>query len=270
MRSASDARPIDIGLRWIVLLKGAWRVAFPRAAQSQKGTSLINFPRLYGAPMTAPADVQPLLRDPEKHWKKGRSAYEAAYSWIRAGERAQGGLPASVRAVISAAPEWANPEVVVGFFEHATALDTQHGPSSNDLMVVCGLATELGVLAVEAKAGESFGELIGDWNKTDGKARRLSWACRLFNVNEDACGHLRWQLFHRTASALIEAKRFRAAHAIMVVHDFGFEPSWTDDYATFAETIGVRGARVGAISEPKVIDGTNLRLAWVRDIPTLE
>ena len=231
---------------------------------------MIDYPRLYGAPLTLPLEVKPLLRDPELHWKKGRSAYEAAHSWIRAGQKEAGGFPRRVREVISSAPEWAEMEIVAGFFEHATALDTQRGPSSNDVLVVCGVASGLGVLAIEAKAGESFGERIMDWNKTEGRARRLTWACELLGVNEDACGGLRWQLFHRTASALIEARRFRAAHAVMIVHDFGNEPSWTDDYAAFADAIGVTGAGVGAVSAPLEIRDISLRLAWVRDVPTSE
>ena len=231
---------------------------------------MIDYPRLYGSPLMAPAEVQRLLRDPEVQWKKGRSAYEAAHSWIRAGQRNESGLPTKAQTILSKAPEWIEAAVVAGFFEHATPLDTQAGPSNTDLLAVCGLRDELGILAVEAKAGESFGELVQHWNKTEGRGKRLQWACKLFGIDADACSTLRWQLFHRTASAVIEAKRFRASCATMMVHDFSPQPSWIDDYLAFAEMIGARNANVDAVSEPIAVDGLCLRLAWVQDQVTPE
>src|SRR5690606_33485924 len=113
-------------------------------------------------------------------------------------------------------------------------------------------------------------ELVQHWNKTDGRARRLQWACRFLGIDAEACSMLRWQLFHRTASAGIEAKRFRASCATMMVHDFSPQPSWIDDYLAFAEMVGARNAGVDAVSEPIAVDGIRLRLAWVQDEVTLE
>ncbi|WP_375208633.1 DUF6946 family protein [Hyphomonas jannaschiana] len=224
-----------------------------------------NYPRLYAAPLLKPESVQPLLRDPELHWKKGRSAYEAAHSWVNGNLQKEGGLPLLVRATLNVAPEWKNAELVSGFFEHATPLDTNRGPSNSDLLAVCRLESTLGIIAVEAKAGETFGELISVWNTTAGRSARLSWACKLFGVDEEDCGDLRWQLFHRTASAVLEAKRYHAPHAAMLVHDFSAEPGWYDDYAAFAEVIGVKGTSIGTMSDPVVVEGISLRLAWVHE-----
>lgn len=230
-----------------------------------------DYQRLHGAPLTRPEEVQKLLRQPLKHWKKGRSAYESAHAWIGRRGATGAGLPAPVRDLIFLAPEWRNASIVAGFFEHATALDTQRGPSNTDIMIVCGLDDELGILGVEAKAGEPFGPRICDWlsvNPSKGKTDRWRWACEIFGVTGDACQQLRWQLFHRTASTLIEARRFRAKKAIMLIHDFCPEESWAEDYAAFANAIGIQGARVGALSEPKTIQGVDIRLGWVRDKPS--
>jgi hypothetical protein len=125
------------------------------------------------------------------------------------------------------------------------------------------LAETLGVMAVEAKAGETFGELVSVWNTTPGKSARLAWACDLLGVDLNASDNLCWQLFHRAASSVLEAKRYHAPNAVMLVHDFSEQPSWVEDFLSFADAIGIHGAGVGHISEPKAVDGVELRLAWV-------
>ena len=47
-------------------------------------------------PIRKPEDVIKYLAEGEKHWKKGRSAYELAYSWIKAGD-----IPGTVREVLN-------------------------------------------------------------------------------------------------------------------------------------------------------------------------
>jgi hypothetical protein len=218
----------------------------------------MDYPRLYGFPLGTHDHARALHS--EVHWKRRRSAYEISFSWLKAR-----GIPPKVRAIRGAAPVWRDAELLAGFFEHATALDTQLGPSYTDLMAVCGLETGLGILAVEGKAGETFGPLVSEWMDTPGKQARYAWACAMFGVDAAACSALRWQLFHRAASAIIEAKRFRARHAVMLVHDFSGACSSAPDFLTFAERAGLDGAGVDSLSAPKMIDGVSLRFGWVCD-----
>jgi hypothetical protein len=220
----------------------------------------MDYHRLYGWPLENPEQARLLLRDPDLQWKRGRSAFETATAWISA--RA---VPAKVLKVLSGVPEWSQAELVAGFFEHPTALDTQAAPSQTDILAVCGLANGLGILAVEGKAGESFGPLVGEWKTSPGREARFAWACSMFGLEAGSCDALRWQLFHRTASAIIEAKRFRAKHAVMLVHDFSGSCSSAPDFLTFAERLGLAGAAPDAISAPKIIDGVSLRFGWVCD-----
>jgi hypothetical protein len=219
---------------------------------------MLDYHRLYGWPLESPEQARLLLRDPEVQWKRGRSAFETATAWINAR-----GIPAKVAGVLAQAPEWRGAELAVGFFEHPTALDTQVGPSQTDLLVICRLLSALGVLAVEGKAGEPFGQLVKEWKTTPGRENRYAWACNMFDLEAAACGDLRWQLFHRTASALLEAKRFRAAHAIMLVHDFSGTQSSLPDFLAFAERLGLASAGPDVLSAPKIIDGVSLRFGWV-------
>jgi hypothetical protein len=223
-----------------------------------------NYPSLYGAPLTNPLSVQGLLRDPIVHWRKGRSAYEAAHAWVGANLNETGGWPKEVRTLLITAPEWAETRLLIGFFEHATALDTERSPTNTDVMILARAPQALGLIAVEAKAGEPFGERVERWNTSTGRAERLNWACDLLGLDPRDCGHLRWQLFHRTIAAVVEAQRFMAAQALMLVHDFAPEPCWVDDYVAFADAAGFVGARVGALSSIKNVGGVSVRLGWVR------
>ena len=49
---------------------------------------------------------------------------------------------------------------------------------------------------------------------------------------------IRYQLLHRTASAIIEAQRFNADCAVMLVHSFSQSGEWFQDYAAFVEVMG--------------------------------
>ncbi len=217
-----------------------------------------DFPRLYGVPFDKLEQARALHSD--LHWKRGRSAYETSYSWLKAR-----GIPRKVGALLDTAPEWRSAELVAGFFEHATPLDTQTGPSYTDLLAVCALENGLGALAVEGKAGETFGQLVDEWEDSEGKISRYAWACAMFGVNPSECRRFRWQLFHRAASAVLEAKRFRAHHAMMLVHDFSGVCSSAPDFMAFAEKVGFVGAATDGLSAPKLVDGVSLRLGWVCD-----
>ncbi len=65
-------------------------------------------------------------------------------------------------------------------------------------------------------------------------------------LNEPVPGAIRYQLLHRAASAIIEAKRFGAPHAIMLVHSFSQTHEWFADYAAFAKLLGVEGQSIAS------------------------
>jgi hypothetical protein len=56
-------------------------------------------------------------------------------------------------------------------------------------------------------------------------------------------GDLRYQLLHRTASAVIEAERFNATQAMIIVHAFGDDRGGFADFESFAQTLGVEPRR---------------------------
>jgi hypothetical protein len=70
-----------------------------------------------------------------------------------------------------------------------------------------------------------------------------------------------YQLLHRTASALIEAERFQASHAAMIVNSFSPEQRWFEAYERFCELMDCR-AEVGVPAVVTVLSGKRLVLGW--------
>lgn len=225
-----------------------------------KRTSMIR--RLH-VPLLKPEDVITHLAKPDLHWKSGYSAQELAISWFQSSND----FPAAVRATLSTVPEYSDAELVDGFFEREIELGSPGRNSQADLLVIAGLGQELGVIAVEGKVNETFGELVKDWNTTSGKQVRLERLTQTLGLDVADAGGIRYQLLHRTASAIYEAKRYRCRHAMMLVHSFSPTHRWFEDFAKFSALMNQPVSVPGTVSIAKMCEGISLRLAWVADSP---
>ena len=212
-------------------------------------------------PLVKPEDVIPHLAGQELHWRAGYSAQELAIAW----SRSRNDFPKTVREVLNTAPEYEAAELIDGFFEREVELGSAGRNSQTDLMVIVGLQNQLGLIAVEGKVEESFAERVEDWNNTPGKQLRLTRLCQTLGLDPAGVGRLRYQLLHRTASAIYEAKRYRTSHALMLVHSFSRTHRWFEDFSAFAEAMCLPVPRPNRCSTSKVCEGVSLRLAWVAD-----
>lgn len=211
-------------------------------------------------PLSKPEDVIPFLAKPE-HWKVGYSAYELATAWWTS----RNDFPPQVRSVLETAPEYERAKLVDGFFECEVDLGSRGRNSQTDLMVIAGLDDALGIIAVEGKVEEPFAEIVADWNTSPGKQCRLEGLCRTLGLDITGAGGLRYQLFHRTASAIYEAKRYRCHHALMLVHSFSSSHTWFEDFAAFSRAMGIPILQPDLCSAAKACEGVSLRIAWVAD-----
>ena len=218
-------------------------------------------PRI-AVPLLKPEDVIPHLGKPT-HWKQGRSAKAVADSWFQAND-----LPPRVRAVLEQSPDFKGAELVDAWLERCTDLGDRRGSASQtDLLAVLGIGDELAVMGVEAKVTESFGPLVSEWigNGSEGKEDRLQRLCLMLGFDPSDVGNLRYQLFHRTAAAILEARRYRARKAVLMVHSFCEDATGLADFLTFFEQMGVRGAGRDFVSEPKQVGGIELWIGWTSD-----
>lgn len=200
------------------------------------------------------------LAEPVKQWRTGYSARTLAYSWQEAD-----GFPEEVRGILST--EFPSPEMLLAIPEHKVSLPGGSRASQNDIWVLARSNGELVSIAVEGKVAEPFGPTIQEWNAepSPGKAERLAYLLDLLGLSS-APRTLRYQLLHRTASAIIEAKRFNASHALMLVHSFSQTCEWFDDYAAFVSLMGGQAIE-GEIVPVGCRSGVNLYLAWARGNP---
>ena len=126
--------------------------------------------------------------------------------------------------------------------EHRVPLPGGGHPSQTDLMVYAhNLGGALVVLAIEGKVAEPFGPLVGEWraDASGGKEARLHALRRTLGLDDGPeLDVLRYQLLHRAASALIEAGRFSAQHAVLLVHSFDPHVPELADLGALARAVG--------------------------------
>jgi uncharacterized protein DUF6946 len=210
-------------------------------------------------PTRSAEDWKAFLADPEKHWKDGRSAKLLAECW----EASRPELPQEFREAFSGTPfESFLPLLAIP--EYCVDLPGGSRPSQNDLFVLGRIGHELAVLMVEGKVDESFGPLLGDWLKdaSPGKKQRLDFLKSTLGLSGPLPDVLRYQLLHRTASPLIEAYRFCALYAAMVVHSFSESDAGLEDYQAFARLLGAEGTK-GSLEHVSRHADAELWIGWV-------
>ena len=110
--------------------------------------------------------------------------------------------------------------------EYVTRLDNFFGEHRNHDLIINGMSDDLKVLiSIEAKADESFGELIcnvGSKNPNSKIPQRLELLKNSIfgRTIDDVIGNVRYQLLTGVAGALIEAKNRGADISVFIVHEF--------------------------------------------------
>lgn len=210
-------------------------------------------------PAKSPDDWAQLLADPVKHWRTGYSARTLAYSWQSAD-----GFPAEVQSAFSQNEHLNDIQLLLAVPEHKVPLAGGTRPSQNDIWALARAKHDLVSIAVEGKVSEPFGPTLSDWlaQGSKGKANRLAFLRRELSLNEKLAGTIRYQLIHRTGSAVIEARRFGAAHAVMLVHSFSPNREWFQDYEAFAMLLRAEVA-VNRVVYAGERAGVHLHIGWI-------
>lgn len=212
------------------------------------------------------SDWQRLLAKPDLHWKVGKSAMTLAASW----EAAHPFLPPEVSA--ACATIGVDAKYVAAFPEWQVALPGGATASQTDLLVLARSARGLAALAIEGKVDEPLGPTLGEKRvgASVGVTERLAFLHETLGLSSPAPDTLRYQLFHRTVSAVLAAREFGAAHAAMVVHSFSASAQWYEDFAAFARHLGVNAPK-GSIATLPSRDAPSLSIGWIQgDLRHLE
>jgi hypothetical protein len=182
-------------------------------------------------------DWQRLLAKPILHWKKGASAMTAAAAW----EDAANKLPKEISHLLTSTPEplLQNLELLAAIPEWEVKLPGGDTTSNTDILALCRNKVGLAVVAVEAKVLEDFGPLVGEKrdSASQNQASRLQYLHELLKVDWFA-NEIRYQLLHRTASAILTAVDFHASVAVMMVHAFATPVARRGDFTAFCAAMG--------------------------------
>jgi hypothetical protein len=203
-----------------------------------------------GIPITSLADWE-RLAGPKRHnmWVDGRSAKEVARAWLEGGGTH---LPHDVASLLDNHPdfgpvlEWnAEPEARLRFD------DFPGEPRNSDLVVYAKDLHGPYVIAVEAKADETFGETVGDAladfleryltnNRSNGLTRIEQLSQALLGPrqpHDPPLKHIRYQLLTATAGALSEANYRGCKRALLLIHEFVTNATTDDKHARNASDL---------------------------------
>ena len=203
-----------------------------------------------------------LLADPQKHWRSGYSAKSVALSW-----ESQETIPTEIRNALAKEHCFSDIELLLAIPEFKVNLPGGSRPSQNDIFFLGGNTHGLISCTVEAKALEDFDLTIERWyhDPSHGKQTRFEFLLKEIHFpNEYNNKKLRYQLFHRLASAIIMARKFHAKYAIMIIQSF-VEDDTKNHYSDFQSFIEAYNVKVDKEKPIKLteVDGIHVYALWV-------
>ncbi|MDD2229794.1 MAG: hypothetical protein PHY48_10325 [Candidatus Cloacimonetes bacterium] len=225
-------------------------------------------PTNYYQPLKSHDEWRNLLSHPINHWVDGKSAKELVKLWLQTND-----IPASVRSIF---PD-SDIKPLFIFPEYQVQMPGKGGNSQNDLYIYASTKTNNWVIIVEAKANEVFDETVEKWyeekknaNGGENAAYRLTEIQKILelkvidNPPYNTIGKLRTQLFHRTASAIIEAKRVEVSKALVLIQSFANNSNNYLDFKSFLSLFCIDNTiEKDKLIGPVKIGNIELHFAWI-------
>jgi len=157
-------------------------------------------------------------------------------------------------------------ELLLSTPEYETQLPANGGPAFADLFVLAKSSHGLMTMVVESRVNEPFDSPFNAlrWKQGNEIDDRTSLAglSDILEITVSDASSTRYQLLSRTASALIEAERYSATTAVMLVHSFSTEENLFEDYESFGAAMGVSVER-GQLVDVGIRSGRRLLLGWL-------
>lgn len=151
-------------------------------------------------------------------------------------------FPPEILAAIEAAnrPDWATLRLLLAIPEYKVKLPGGSRASQTDLVALARGQRGLVAFAIEGKVEESLGPTVGEKRRegSSGVNDRLEYLQEALGLGANMPDDIRYQLMHRTVSALRVAEDFAADSAVMLVQSFSPSHRWFDDFAAFVRLLG--------------------------------
>lgn len=195
------------------------------------------------------------------HWAAGKSAMSIALSWEKNPDR----LPTEIATLLDATGDshLHGLKMLVAIPEYQVELPGGQRPSQTDVLAIARNEQGLVVLAVEGKVEEPFGPILAEKRAeaSSGQEERLDFLHKVLGLDKPLPDTIRYQLLHRTASAILVAREFHAATAVMLVHSFSPDGQWFDDFAAFSHELGALVRKDSIVMVP-TLSNPALYLGW--------
>jgi hypothetical protein len=191
-------------------------------------------------------------KDGLRQWVDHRSAKELAKAFCGSGKVC---IPTELQSLLDSNPTLGHIEITEAWPEHKIALDTFRGETRNaDLAGIAVGCTGTVALTIEAKADESFGELIetvlAKAPKRSNKPERIEMLMQGLFGRQTDLSTIRYQLLHGVAASLIFAADQQAAAAVFVVFEFRSPSCSEENLARNASDLQRFVALLSDTSEP--------------------
>ena len=138
-------------------------------------------------------------------------------------------------------------------------------PSQTDVLAINRNEFGLVILGVEAKVDEPFGPTLGEKRAgaQEGQLERISYLERELGCVSSMEDSIRYQLLHRTVSAVLTARAFHAGIAVMLVQSFSPDSRWRKDFEAFAAAISSKRV-TDDLYEVELDDSPRLMIGWCK------
>lgn len=208
-------------------------------------------------PTSGPNDWRNFLANPDKQWKRGRSAMAGALAW-----EASKGVPKEIAKVFDA-----KPSLLIAIPEHKVTLPGEKRETPIDIFALVRNGEQTIATAIEVKADEGFGPAVGEWLKEDTAERtsRLAAITTLLGVGAPP-PEMRLQLLQRAAAAVQEAARFKTDAAGFIIQSFSKAHKGFQEFETFCSLFGLTAVRGKTLSHT-LPDSRPLVLGWATGSP---
>lgn len=222
-----------------------------------------------------------------KHYKIGHSAFEIAHRYHGMGKR----MPEPIYSLLqnSHVADFRNLEVCEAYIEFPVHLNDNRHASRTDAMIFAHSSEgEKIVICIEAKALEEFGPRVFRWINTPdsggprrqkklfnnphapipGKLRRLQFLNEVLSLEIKPEATVRYQLLHRTASAILIARQTFAKVALVLIHAFAESDHNSADFQEFCRLLSFNDVAKNKVIGPyfcKLLPETPIYFLYAQD-----
>jgi hypothetical protein len=190
----------------------------------------------------------------------------AAACW----EESDPSIPADILSLLNASndPALSELELLAAIPEWKVDIPGGDTASQTDILAIVRNSRGLVILGVEAKVDEPFGPTLGEKRKSGsaGQKQRITFLEKELLCTRPLDDSIRYQLLHRTVSAILTARLFHAEAAVMMVQSFSKSSRWREDFDEFSRELGCKRICDGLLIAEK-FTRPKLYLGWCNGDP---